>query len=60
MKKKQTGIVIYQDPEFWIQLEQKILDLKKIGVKTNKAKLGAKLMQVGLLMEVSESDENEI
>ena len=49
--KIKTGIVVYQDPDVWFEIEQRVLDLKKIGVKTNKATEAARLMQIGLLAE---------
>jgi len=53
-KNKLTGIVIYQEPEFWLEIEQRVLDLKKIGIRTNKAKEAARLMKIGLANENAE------
>ena len=45
---KKTGLVVYQEPKFWVEVEQRVLELKKIGIKTNKANEAARLMQLGL------------
>jgi hypothetical protein len=51
---KKTGNVIFQPESFWLKIEQKVLDLKKAGVKITKAELGARLMQIGYLHEYSD------
>ena len=50
-KGTKTGIVIYQEPEVWLKIEQRVLDQKKLGIKTNKSNEGARLMQIGLKAE---------
>ena len=51
-KEKTTGIVISLPQSVWLEVEQRVLDLKKIGVKTNTATEAAKLIQLGLKVEI--------
>ena len=46
-----TGIVIKIPEKFNLELEQHLLDLKKVGVKKTKADLISELAQRGLLRE---------
>jgi hypothetical protein len=53
-KKSKTGIVVYADPEIWLKIEQMVLDYKKEGIKTTKAELASKLMEIGYWKELEQ------
>lgn len=46
-----VGVVIKIDESLDLELQQHILELRKIGVKTTKANLAIKLIRIGLAEE---------
>jgi len=54
IEKLKSGIVVFQDPEFWLKVESMQLDYKMQGIKITKAELAAKLMQIGYQAEMKE------
>ena len=53
-KEKATGMVIILPLVVWFEIEQRVLDQRIIGIKTNKAKEAARLIRIGLATEKKE------
>jgi len=54
IEKLKSGIVVFQDPEFWLKVESMQLNYKIQGIRITKADLAAKLMQIGYQAEIKE------
>jgi len=51
---QKSGIVIYLSHEFWLKIEQMILDMKKEGIKVTKSELASHLVEIGYWKELEQ------